>query len=86
MSQIARATDVQKEFAVYQDLALVEPVVVTKNGEESVVILSAKEYRRLKRLDRQALAVTELSEADLKAIAQAEVSEKYSVFDDEDME
>jgi AraC-like DNA-binding protein len=38
----------------YQGRALVEPVTVAGNGEERFVLLSAAEYRRLKRHDRPA--------------------------------
>lgn len=81
MPQVARAAEVQRNFGAYQDKALVEPVVVTKYGRESVVILSAGEYRRLKRLDRQALAVSELADADVEAIALAEVDLRYAKLD-----
>jgi prevent-host-death family protein len=70
------AREVQKNFGRYQDRALVAPVTVTKYGRPSVVILSAAEYERLKRLDRQALAVTELSEADIAAIEAARIPAK----------
>ena len=83
MPQVVRAAKVQRNFGAYQDRALVEPVVVTKYGRESVVILSAAEYRRLKRLDRQTLAVTELDEADIDAIATAEVDARYTELDGE---
>ena len=41
----------------------------------SVVILAADEYERLRSLDRQALAIAELSEADITAIATARIPE-----------
>jgi hypothetical protein len=40
-----------------------------------VVILAADECERLRRLDRQALSITELSEADMAAIAAARIPE-----------
>jgi prevent-host-death family protein len=67
------AAEVQKNFGLYQDQALVAPVAVTKYGRPTVVILAASEYERLKRLDRQALAVTELTEQDIAAIESAKI-------------
>jgi len=50
------AADLQRQFGRYRDLALKEPVSVTHHGRESLVMLSAEEYRRLKSYDdRQAL-------------------------------
>ncbi len=73
MSEEASSAQVQKNFGLYQDKALAHPVMVTKYGRPSVVILSAAEYDRLKRLDRQALDVGELDEADLAAISAARI-------------
>jgi prevent-host-death family protein len=73
MAETVTAADLQKNFGLYQDKALVAPVTVTKYGRPSVVILSAAEYGRLKKLDRQTLAVSELSEADVAAIKSARV-------------
>ena len=37
-----------KQFGRYHDAALREPVTVTKHGRDSVVMLSAEEYNRLR--------------------------------------
>jgi prevent-host-death family protein len=71
------ARDVQKMFGRYHDQALAAPVTVTKYGRPSVVILSAAEYERLRKLDRQALAVTELSDSDIEAIRAARIPKKH---------
>jgi hypothetical protein len=42
----------QRNFGCYQDLALTEPVAVSRNGREHLVVLSADEYHRLKKRDR----------------------------------
>lgn len=67
------ARDLQRNIGQVQDAALKAPVAVTHHGRDRLVILSAEEYRRLKRYDRQALFVGELSDEDLSAIAAAEV-------------
>ncbi len=73
----------QKKIGHYQDRALVEPVMVTSNGRERVVLLSADEFKRLKRLDRESLPVSALSNAELAAIANAEVPAEYAPLDSE---
>lgn len=53
--------ELQSHFEHYQELAQREPVSVTDNGKESLVLLSADEYRRLKAIDtRQAFYVHSL--------------------------
>ncbi len=46
------SADFQRKIGHYQDRALVEPVMVTRNGRERVVLISADEFKRLKRRDR----------------------------------
>jgi prevent-host-death family protein len=75
--EIIPAADFQRNIGHYQDRALVGPVIVTRNGRERIVLLSAEEYRRLKLLDRESLPVSALSDADLAAIAAAEVPPEY---------
>jgi prevent-host-death family protein len=55
------AAELQNKFGRYRDLAQREPVAVTHHGRESIVVLSADEYRRLKALDtRRAFYAREL--------------------------
>jgi prevent-host-death family protein len=80
---IVPAAEFQRDIGTYQDRALTEPVFLTRNGREKTVLLSVEEYRRLKRRDREALSVEHLSDADLNAIATAEVSAEFSHLDAE---
>lgn len=77
------SAEVQKNFGRYQDLALTEPVVVTRNGRERTVILSSQEYHRLKRRDRQVLGIGDFTEADIEAIARSEAPPEAAQFDHE---
>lgn len=45
------AADLAKQFGKYRDIALREPVSVTHHGRETVVMLSADEYKRLKKME-----------------------------------
>lgn len=75
MGETVPDAKVTKNFTLYQERALHAPVTVTRRGRPSVVILAADEYERLRMLDRQALSVTELTEADIEAIGTARIPE-----------
>lgn len=55
------AKDFQRHPGRYQRLAQAAPVTITNHGEPSLVLMSVREYERLKRRDRQVLVVDELS-------------------------
>lgn len=71
----ATAGELVRQFSHYSDLALAEPVIVTKNGRPRNVLISVDEYERLKRRDRQVFlaqdAPPELME-DLRAYLRGE--------------
>lgn len=75
-------SDLQRQIGEIQDLALKGPVSVTRNGREKFVFLSAEEYHRLKRRDREVLGVEELSEEDVREIAAARVPDEYAWLDE----
>ena len=77
------AAEFQRHFGRYQDEALTQPVAITRNGRERLVMLSADEYRRLKRRDREVLRAGDLSDADLKAIAKTEMDPRHAHLDEE---
>jgi PHD/YefM family antitoxin component YafN of YafNO toxin-antitoxin module len=60
-----------------------EPVRITSHGRDSLVLLSAEEYRRLKQLDRRAFYPWELGEEALDALNAAEPPAEAARFDDE---
>lgn len=71
-------SELQRQIGAIQELALKEPVVITRNGREKYILLSTEEYQRLKRRDRHVLGVEELSEEDVRDIAAAKVPEEYA--------
>lgn len=56
------ATEFQKSFGEMSDKALQEPVAITKQGRDHLVLLSAAEYARLMRRDRKVYKAGELPE------------------------
>jgi prevent-host-death family protein len=77
------SADFQKSFGRYREQALREPVVITNHGRESLVLLAAEEYHRLKRLDRRSLFAWELDNDTLRAIEEADIPAEASAFDHE---
>ena len=75
-------SDLQRQIGEIQDLALKEPVSITRNGREKYVFLSSEEYHRLKRRDREVLGLEELSEQDIRDIAAAQVPAEYAYLDE----
>lgn len=62
------AADLVRQFAHFSDLALSQPVVVTRNGRPRSVLLSFEEYERLKRRDQQAFLASDTPEQFLASI------------------
>jgi prevent-host-death family protein len=78
------AAELQRRFGRYRDLALKEPVSVTHHGRESLVMLSAEEYQRLKALDdRQPLYAWELPDDAVEALERVEIPDEAARFDHE---
>jgi prevent-host-death family protein len=77
------SAEFQRNFGRYQDAALTEPVAVTRNGRERLVVLSVDEYRRLRKRDRQVLGLEDFTDADLQAIRAASPPPEAAAFDHE---
>ncbi len=77
------STDFVRTPGLYQDQAQREPVIIVKHNREHAVIVSAEEYRRLKRRDRLVFRAGELSNADIAAIRAARPAPEAAAFDDE---
>ena len=55
------AAEFQRNFGRYQDEALKQPVSITRNGRDRLVVLAVEEYQRLKRRDRTVQKVAEMN-------------------------
>ncbi|MCC7271161.1 MAG: type II toxin-antitoxin system Phd/YefM family antitoxin [Alphaproteobacteria bacterium] len=67
------SAELQKHFGKYREAAMREPVSITNHGRESLVLVSASEYQRLRRRDREVLRIEDLGEDFLRALERAEV-------------
>jgi len=77
------AGEFQRHIGRYQDLALTQAVAVTRNGRERTVMISAEEYYRLKRRDRQILTPADFTAADIAALEATRAPESSKAFDHE---
>lgn len=83
-AETASAADVARNFGRFKELAQRGPVAVTSHGRDSVVLISADEYARLKSLDdRVAMYAHELPDDLAEALATAEPPEESKAFDHE---
>ena len=76
------STEFGTEVGRYQDAALSQPVVVTRNGRDRTVMISADEYLRLKRRDRRVFSAGELPNDVVEAIHTSEMDERHRHLDD----
>ena len=70
-------------YGTLADKALTEPVTITKNGRDRLVLVSADEYARLKRRDRRAVLPEELTAEDITAIAASEMDARHDHLNEE---
>jgi prevent-host-death family protein len=77
------SAEFQKNFGRYQDIALTQPVTVTRNGRDRTVIISAEEYHRLKRRDRRVMGLGDFTPEDIAAIERADPPSESARFDHE---
>jgi prevent-host-death family protein len=75
--------DFIKHYGTLADRALSEPVTITKNGRDRLVVVSAAEYDRLQRRDRRVVAAGELTGDEVARIARAEVPAGHAQLDEE---
>ena len=77
------ATEFISGYGALADRAMTEPVTITMDGRDRLVLISAEEYARLQRRDRRIIRPETVSEADLALIAAAKVPAEYAHLDAE---
>ncbi|HZL00594.1 MAG TPA: type II toxin-antitoxin system prevent-host-death family antitoxin [Caulobacteraceae bacterium] len=73
----------QKSFGRYREAALKAPVTITNHGRESLVLMAADEYQRLRRRERRVMGLDDFTEADLAAIEASQAPPQAADFDHE---
>lgn len=74
MASTVTAAEVSKNFGAYQDAAVREPVVITKNGRPRTVLMAYEDFVRLSKRDRRVQRTADLSDAEIEAVETAELT------------
>lgn len=77
MATTARAAEVARKFGAYQDAAVREPIIITKNGRPRTVLLAYEDFVRLSKRDRRVQRAVDLTEEDIAAIEASEMEPGY---------
>lgn len=77
------AAEFDRCFGPYQKLVEAGPLWIASESGETLVMVSAKEFRRLRMRDREAIYAWELTAEEVDAIAQAEPPPEAAEFDHE---
>ncbi|WP_088183861.1 type II toxin-antitoxin system Phd/YefM family antitoxin [Sphingobium sp. Z007] len=83
MPQSVSSVEASKAFGRISRQALVAPLTITHHGHDSLVLMSATEYQRLKSRDREVLALDDFTDEDRAAIAASRAPAEAAKFDDE---
>jgi hypothetical protein len=75
------AGEVASRFGFYTDEAMQHPVGVQRHGTTRVVMISFKEYERLKRRDREVIRMQDVDDETLDAILNAEIPAEARALD-----
>lgn len=68
MTSTVTAAAVSKNFGAYQDAAIREPVIITKNGRPRTVLIAYEDYLRLAKRDRRVELSVALGDEELATI------------------
>jgi prevent-host-death family protein len=77
------SADFQRQFGALSDKALTEPLTITRNGRDRLVLLSVEEYERLKRRDRRVVRLEDFTDEEMALIAKADVPLEHARLDAE---
>lgn len=83
MSSKVTAATVSKNFGAYQDAAIREPVIITRNGRPKTVLIAYEDYLRLMKRDRYAELTAELSDDDIAAVEASQMEPGFEHLDAE---
>lgn len=77
------SADFLKNYGSLTDKALSEPVTITRNGRDRLVVLSVEEYERLRRRDRRVYAIEEMTAERFAALEKAAIPSEHAHLDQE---
>jgi prevent-host-death family protein len=81
------SAELVRNFSELSDQALTEPIIITKNGRDRLVLLAIEDYQRLKKRERLARKIEdtpiEFIEALEASLKDAGLNPKYDILDEE---
>jgi len=77
------AGEFQQQWGKIQAMAIAEPVTITREGLEEMVLMSAKEYDRLKRRDRRVMTLDDFTEEDIAELEKMRAPAEAAAFNHE---
>ena len=83
MTATVTAGEVSKNFGAYQDAAVREPVIITKNGRPRTVLMAYEDFIRLSKRDRRVQRTVELSDEEIAAVERSEMEPGHEHLDAE---
>lgn len=83
MTSTVTAAAISKNFGAYQDAAIREPVIITRNGRPRTVLLAYEDFVRLSKRDRRVEVTSELSDAEIAAVALSHMEAGHEHLDQE---
>ncbi|MER9248341.1 type II toxin-antitoxin system Phd/YefM family antitoxin [Mesorhizobium sp. M0590] len=83
MSTTVTAAAVSKNFGAYQDAAVRDPVIITKNGRPRTVLLAYEDFVRLSKRDRRVDLTAELGSDEIAAVEASEMEPDLDHLNDE---
>lgn len=83
MSSKVTAAAVSKNFDIYEDAAVREPVIITRNGRPKTVLIAYEDYLRLMKRDRQVELTADLGDDELATVEASEMEPGLEYLDAE---
>jgi PHD/YefM family antitoxin component YafN of YafNO toxin-antitoxin module len=83
MLQSVSSVEVSKAFGRISRQALVAPLTITHHGHDSLVLMSATEYQRLKSRDRQVYSLDDVPDEIANSVRTARAPAEAATFDHE---
>jgi prevent-host-death family protein len=74
MTATVTAAEVSKNFGAYQDAAVREPVIITKNGRPRTVLMAYEDFVRLSKRDRRVQWTADLTEEEIVSVERSEMA------------
>lgn len=83
MTSTVTAAEVSKNFGAYQDAAVRDPVIITKNGRPRTVLMAYEDFVRLSKRDRRVHLTSELTAAEIAEVEHSAMAPGHEHLNDE---